>query len=805
MIAESVRTSTVAQRPSPASVSTRLLQRKCACGGAAANGECENCGQEGVLQRRANGPNGHDGASPSVHDVLRSPGYPLDSATGASFGHDFSRIPVNAKAPVKIQTTLTVNTPGDVYEQEADRISGQVLAAPSHLAVGGAPQRIRRYSVQSNRQIDAASESVDHALTSPGSSLEPDLRRDMENRFGYDFSRVRVHSGSIAGESARSLNAKAYTVGNDIVFGRSQFTPQTLEGRRLLAHELTHVVEQSVSRKQSLPRDMGGTRPSDLRSAQPLATCRSVQRDSLGNQPKLDPQVAALVQMAVDELDRKSPSEKVLLSNFINADKLDLKHWAVGLQAQGHRESGNYLLLFYEDLSSDLPDAGVFMRKELAKVGVDLEVMATEVELHKLLIEEQSRPLKVDLREYPIYDWKVAVGGVLKPFVEVFNVVIHLVPVVGEALSAFEALVGEEILTGRRLEGWERLLSLAPYAGPILRSGKKGAQAILAIAREGRLSTEAVLSLLKRTSAISKDVDQLREIKALIDNGGQLAAEQRIALRKAYSDLKPLETEMGAASKAVPHTEPHPPTGEQVRTGGEPAPHAPPHEPKPPAGKASAGAEHAATKTVQELEHDGVAARITTSDGHDITITNDGTAWICTDPCDQFAERYRSVFDKNTDLSNQLREIRELKDPTTKANALGQLKTKIEKAPITERQYLAMESPYRYGTRRGSVLRLDPEDWTHILKRHVKSTFDAAERPGAKVTTLFKGTPAAYLEILDEAVRNKAVVSALSKGNGEIRLTLRGQEWLLNVDVTEAAIKTFRATGLINKKLFEVI
>lgn len=87
--------------------------------------------------------------------------------------------------------------------------------------------------------------SVDRALARAGAELEPGLRRDMERRFGHDFSRVRVHSDSAAEQSALEVSAKAYTVGNDIVFGAGQLAPGTNEGRRLIAHELTHVVQQT--------------------------------------------------------------------------------------------------------------------------------------------------------------------------------------------------------------------------------------------------------------------------------------------------------------------------------------------------------------------------------------------------------------------------------------------------------------------------------------------------------------------------------------------------------------------------------
>jgi hypothetical protein len=82
-------------------------------------------------------------------------------------------------------------------------------------------------------------------LNSPGHPLDAATRSFFEPRFGHDFSQVRVHDGQQAERSARDVNAHAYTVGHNIVFGTGQFSPGTEEGRRLMAHELTHVVQQS--------------------------------------------------------------------------------------------------------------------------------------------------------------------------------------------------------------------------------------------------------------------------------------------------------------------------------------------------------------------------------------------------------------------------------------------------------------------------------------------------------------------------------------------------------------------------------
>jgi hypothetical protein len=148
------------------------------------------------------------------------------------------------KQRVGLQTKLTVNESGDIYEQEADRIADQVLAAPANPSISSTPPRIQRFSGPSNGQVEPAPTSVDQALASPGTPLEPALRQDMEQRFGHDFSQARVHSGVAAEQSARDVNAHAYTVGHDIVLGTGRFAQGTRERRWLIAHELAHVIQQ---------------------------------------------------------------------------------------------------------------------------------------------------------------------------------------------------------------------------------------------------------------------------------------------------------------------------------------------------------------------------------------------------------------------------------------------------------------------------------------------------------------------------------------------------------------------------------
>jgi len=95
---------------------------------------------------------------------------------------------------------------------------------------------------------------VDDVLSSPGHPLDAGTREWIEPRFGHDFSNVRVHTDARAAESAEAVDAQAYTVGRDVVFGAGQYAPQTSAGQRLMAHELTHVSQQSAPSSSQLIR-----------------------------------------------------------------------------------------------------------------------------------------------------------------------------------------------------------------------------------------------------------------------------------------------------------------------------------------------------------------------------------------------------------------------------------------------------------------------------------------------------------------------------------------------------------------------
>lgn len=155
-----------------------------------------------------------------------------------------------------IQKKLTINEPGDAFEQEADHVAEQVMRMPdTPLSLSEGEDEAKnalmcKPASQTNNgsatETHSAPPLVHEILNSGGGQpLDATTRAFMEPRFGRDFSQVHVHTGTAAEQSAREVHAHAYTVGNNVVFGAGQFAPETHQGRQLIAHELTHVVQQS--------------------------------------------------------------------------------------------------------------------------------------------------------------------------------------------------------------------------------------------------------------------------------------------------------------------------------------------------------------------------------------------------------------------------------------------------------------------------------------------------------------------------------------------------------------------------------
>ena len=160
-----------------------------------------------------------------------------------------------------VQPKLTVSTPHDAAEQEADRVADRVVSggtADTQMSGTGAPSVARACAtceeeekeevVQAKQSSGGAAaggaQTAVAATQDSGAPLSGDTRGYFEPRFGRDLSAVRIHTGGEAAAAATGINALAYTYGNHIVFGAGEYSPDTFAGRKLLAHELTHVVQQ---------------------------------------------------------------------------------------------------------------------------------------------------------------------------------------------------------------------------------------------------------------------------------------------------------------------------------------------------------------------------------------------------------------------------------------------------------------------------------------------------------------------------------------------------------------------------------
>jgi Domain of unknown function (DUF4157) len=184
------------------------------------------------------------------------------------------------------QPKLAINNPNDKYEQEADTVADKVMQieTPSlqkkpvaDSLISASPFLItpmqrkcdncKEEEKMQRKEIDGEEitaqnnlENYVGGLQSGGQPLSKETRNFYEPRFGYDFSKVKIHTDNVAAKSAQSINALAYTSGSNIVFNSNQYSPNTDTGKRLLGHELTHVVQQSIQNKtiqrKPLPADL---------------------------------------------------------------------------------------------------------------------------------------------------------------------------------------------------------------------------------------------------------------------------------------------------------------------------------------------------------------------------------------------------------------------------------------------------------------------------------------------------------------------------------------------------------------------
>jgi hypothetical protein len=193
---------------------------------------------------------------------------PLAQSEENGNGPSASRGSVRPKLPFPIQARLMVGAINDPLEHEADRVADQVMRMPGPATAGFGSATFGNTASASSCKADAyhsgaapakvqmkaatpavttgfqAPAIVHDVLRSPGQSLDASTRAFMEPRFAHDFSKVRIHTDAKAAESAKTMGARAYTVGSNVVFGAGEYGLGTNAGQRLLGHELAHVVQQ---------------------------------------------------------------------------------------------------------------------------------------------------------------------------------------------------------------------------------------------------------------------------------------------------------------------------------------------------------------------------------------------------------------------------------------------------------------------------------------------------------------------------------------------------------------------------------
>jgi hypothetical protein len=251
-----------------------LLQRTCECGAAPGlMGKCEDCASKRLSGGRSNPPALPQVPPPDQPTVQRQQATPR--------GHSFANLALEPKERFGIQAKLAIGRSGDKYEQEADRVADQVMRMPEGKA---SPHNIIRQQIitqsltlesegalqrdavempreeeqepdiqtkETSRQMPKVSLDLETELKASqrqGHLLPDGTRAFMESRFGQDFSQVRIHADSKSAQMNQILKAQAFTYQQHVFFGVGRYHPESSAGKHLLAHELTHVVQQSGSK-----------------------------------------------------------------------------------------------------------------------------------------------------------------------------------------------------------------------------------------------------------------------------------------------------------------------------------------------------------------------------------------------------------------------------------------------------------------------------------------------------------------------------------------------------------------------------
>jgi hypothetical protein len=450
--------------------------------------------------------------------------------------HRFGRVRVHETLAPVMQPKLKMGTPGDKYEREADRVANHVMQLPD----GRVPNQ---------SSPTTAPQQAGLVQSSLGEPLSPATREFMEARLGRSFSDVRVHTDVQAAASAEAIGARSYTVGRDIVFSQREYVPETVQGRRLLAHELAHVCQQTRA---------GECGPFTFSNAGAAVVQCKFDEESVTTTLSLDVIHEAIVEGWITKQERLIEKVRELNGDDRQALVLRLQSHHRQLMASANmdfvRDSGDQAdlekkifrieravhaiaLEFEPELAKSVTTSPVLdsrkarraERKRREAERKEQEFAEIERELNRLLAEREGPP---PIHPPPHIERR---NRQLLPVAQAIEFLYAFLPHTGPVLDAYYAISGETLL-GEKLSTPARVLSgvcaAIPFAGALIRAGKTGAHAILQIARRTNSDPRKVLQTIKRLDALSEEKVIIEEALAIVEQGGELSQKHKEALAK---------------------------------------------------------------------------------------------------------------------------------------------------------------------------------------------------------------------------------------------------------------------------------
>ena len=289
--------------------------------------------------------------------------------------------PAVAAGNTVTQPNLTVGVPDDPYEKEADAVADKIMRMPEQNFVqrkcaecekeelhrkplgDSITPFIRTKSNGETTGPDSVSSTIQKNKGN-GSSLDSSTQSSMENRFGVDFSSVKIHIGPEAIQMNRELNAKAFTAGTDIYFNEGQYQPHSSEGKYLLAHELTHVVQQKnngsphLIQKHGLVEGLLAELEARKKKIKSFAKNGNPSIAPIGNKSTGVMSGYQLIQNFKLELDPAANPDNYAFVQFIKGEMYETKggekvYWPASMGIYGKKETDPFL---FTDWIVDTPD-----------------------------------------------------------------------------------------------------------------------------------------------------------------------------------------------------------------------------------------------------------------------------------------------------------------------------------------------------------------------------------------------------------------------------------------------------------------